>query len=406
MSVPTSTRCTFTASPTPSSSSIARPMPSMASIRPQFASNFQMAPEHRSCVRTAVASPDRAFAGYISSEDETFTLPNGMVDYYSLLGVDDAATPMEIKSAWKSLAKVCHPDISGDGGHNMCILLNEAYTVLYDPDQRREYNQALDEALADESDGYTGEPLSKWCANTKMGKNADAAENRAVFVDELTCIGCKQCVWCAPATFRIEDTYGRSRVFAQWVDTEDDMQAAMDACPVSCIHWVEREDLPALEFVSTFKVPRVNVGVMMAGQGGAVTDVWDATARYLKDREEKRKARERAAKYSKAQAAARANAAADLMRQQQGWFSTIADKLGINEAAAKMYASMDEAVYGSSMSSDDDSSEYAGYQRVGRRTRAKRPDGESYGARGANGGRVPDDRALVPASGSRRVWER
>ncbi len=27
----------------------------------------------------------------------------------------------------------------------------------------------------------------------------------------------------------------------------------MDACPVSCIHWVSREDLPALEFVVRYK---------------------------------------------------------------------------------------------------------------------------------------------------------
>lgn len=355
----------------------------------------------RARVRARVASVDPVAAGYLSDSD-TYVLSNGMVDYYSLLGVDDTATPAEIKSAWKSLAKVCHPDVSGDGGHNMCILLNEAYTVLYDAEQRREYNRALDEALADEGDGFTGEPLSKWCANTKMGKNADAAESRAVFVDELTCIGCKQCVWCAPATFRIEDTYGRSRVFAQWLDTEDDLQAAMDACPVSCIHWVEKADLAALEFVSAFKVPRVNVGVMMAGQGGGVVDVWDATGRYLKEREERRKKAERAAKYSAAQTATRAAAAADLMRQQQGWFSTIADKLGINGAAARMYASMDEAVYGSS--SEDD--EFAGYQRVGRRKRAMRPDAGTYGARGANGGRVPADRALVPAAVGRRVWER
>lgn len=30
--------------------------------------------------------------------------------------------------------------------------------------------------------GYTGEPLSRWCANTKMGKNSDPNEDRAVFV--------------------------------------------------------------------------------------------------------------------------------------------------------------------------------------------------------------------------------
>lgn len=335
----------------------------------------------------------------LSSED--FVLSNGMVDYYEVLGVDDTATEVEIKSAWRSLAKVCHPDISGDEiGHNLCILLNEAYEVLSDPEQRREYNRALDEALADEQDGYTGQPLSKWVANTKMGKNTDADESRAVFVDELTCIGCKQCVWCAPATFRIEEDHGRSRVFAQWLDTEDNIQSAMDACPVSCIHWVEKEDLPALEFVTQFKVPKVNVGVMMAGQGGSLVDVWDATARFLREREEKRKARERAAKYSKAQAEARAAAAAELMRQQQGWFQSIADKLGINEAAARMYASMDEAVTGGP------EDEYSGYQRVGRRQRTRRPDSGSYGARGDNGGRVPADRALVPAAVARRRWER
>jgi NAD-dependent dihydropyrimidine dehydrogenase PreA subunit len=38
--------------------------------------------------------------------------------------------------------------------------------------------------------------------NPAMAKNEDPAETRAVFVDENTCIGCKQCVWHAPACFR------------------------------------------------------------------------------------------------------------------------------------------------------------------------------------------------------------
>eukprot|EP00967_Tisochrysis_lutea_P095507 scaffold139300_cov21-Tisochrysis_lutea.AAC.1 len=49
----------------------------------------------------------------------------------------------------------------------------------------------------------------------KRAKNEDPYENRAVFVDEFTCIGCKQCIWQAPATFRIEPEHGRSRVYAQ-----------------------------------------------------------------------------------------------------------------------------------------------------------------------------------------------
>ena len=51
-----------------------------------------------------------------------------------------------------------------------------------DPEQRQLYNADLDRALADEDDGYTGEPLSRWMANTRMGKNSDVEESRAAFV--------------------------------------------------------------------------------------------------------------------------------------------------------------------------------------------------------------------------------
>ncbi len=47
--------------------------------------------------------------------------------------------------------------------------------------------------------------------------------------DEFTCIGCKQCVWAASATFRIEPEHGRSRVYAQWLDDEDKIQSAIGA---------------------------------------------------------------------------------------------------------------------------------------------------------------------------------
>ncbi len=52
-----------------------------------------------------------------------------------------------------------------------------------------------------------------------------------MFVDEVSCIGCKQCVWCASATFRMEPEYGRSRVFAQWVDSEPKIQVRPPGLP-------------------------------------------------------------------------------------------------------------------------------------------------------------------------------
>ncbi len=70
---------------------------------------------------------------------------------------------------------------------------------------------------------------------------------KAVFVDEVTCIGCKHCAHVAHNTFYIEPDYGRSRVIRQDGDTEDLVQEAIDTCPVDCIHWVNFKELTQLE---------------------------------------------------------------------------------------------------------------------------------------------------------------
>ena len=54
-------------------------------------------------------------------------------------------------------------------------------------------------------------------------------------------------MWAAPATFRMDDDYGRSRVFAQWLNTEEEIDCAIASCSVDCIHWVQKEQLPYLE---------------------------------------------------------------------------------------------------------------------------------------------------------------
>ena len=74
--------------------------------------------------------------------------------------VDDDAPPQVIKTAYRDLTRVCHPDLTGGKGHNICILLNEAYTVLMDNKGRQKYNALLEVALKDAEDDYTGEPRS------------------------------------------------------------------------------------------------------------------------------------------------------------------------------------------------------------------------------------------------------
>ena len=70
---------------------------------------------------------------------------------------------------------------------------------------------------------------------------------KGVYVDEITCIGCKHCAHVARNTFYIEPDYGRSRVVRQDGDPEDLIQEAIDTCPVDCIHWLKYDELKRME---------------------------------------------------------------------------------------------------------------------------------------------------------------
>jgi len=88
---------------------------------------------------------------------------------------------------------------------------------------------------------------------------------KAVWVDESKCIGCKYCVHVASNTFIVDEFHGRSRAIRQDGDSSDVIQEAIDTCPVDCIHWVKFEELDDLEnsldrdmFQTFGKPPRMN----------------------------------------------------------------------------------------------------------------------------------------------------
>ena len=74
-----------------------------------------------------------------------------------------------------------------------------------------------------------------------------ALRQKAVWVDEAACIGCRYCANVASHTFVVEPTWGRSRAVRQDGDSTERIQEAIDTCPVDCIHWVPYEQLPELE---------------------------------------------------------------------------------------------------------------------------------------------------------------
>src|SRR2546423_6324172 len=62
-----------------------------------------------------------------------------MVDYYQILGVKHTASSKEIKAAYKRLARLHHPDLSG-GSAEAFVQLPHARDILSDPKRRAEYD--------------------------------------------------------------------------------------------------------------------------------------------------------------------------------------------------------------------------------------------------------------------------
>ena len=63
-------------------------------------------------------------------------------DYYEILGVKKGASEVEIKSAYRQLARKHHPDIDKSAGADVRFKeIGEAYQVLSDPGKKQSYDQ-------------------------------------------------------------------------------------------------------------------------------------------------------------------------------------------------------------------------------------------------------------------------
>ncbi len=80
-------------------------------------------------------------------------------DYYRILGLSRAASPDDIKKAFRRLARQYHPDLhSGAAKSEMerkFKELNEAYEVLSDPEKRKQYDQRSSSTAWSRSETHT-----------------------------------------------------------------------------------------------------------------------------------------------------------------------------------------------------------------------------------------------------------
>ncbi|GMH13538.1 hypothetical protein Nepgr_015379 [Nepenthes gracilis] len=66
---------------------------------------------------------------------------------YEVLGIQATATCHEIKTAYRKLARICHPDVVAmnqkDNSAVEFMKIHAAYTILSDPDKRANYDRGL-----------------------------------------------------------------------------------------------------------------------------------------------------------------------------------------------------------------------------------------------------------------------
>ena len=83
-------------------------------------------------------------------------------DYYEVLGLNKGADEASIKKAYRGLAKKYHPDMNPGNAEaeQKFKEVNEAYSVLSDPDKKAKYDQfghaAFDQSAGGGYGGYGG----------------------------------------------------------------------------------------------------------------------------------------------------------------------------------------------------------------------------------------------------------
>jgi molecular chaperone DnaJ len=193
--------------------------------------------------------------------------------YYAILGVSERATQLEIKKAYRRLARKYHPDRNGGGtahGEDMIKRINAAYEVLSDHHKRAQYDEGNVEhraepeqapehfhARSDHHHHHNQEQEQTRAERLRGRKEAAAATDHYagptqietpksrfhIIVEPSLCMAFGSCETLAPKVFVVEKNKRvnpKARVQSEVGADYETIHAAAQMCPTKAIKIIDR----------------------------------------------------------------------------------------------------------------------------------------------------------------------
>ncbi|KAK1419734.1 hypothetical protein QVD17_29025 [Tagetes erecta] len=115
-----------------------------------ISSNFTLNQHKQSSTSQISSKSPPISATFATSERTKSSYPtrptrnNTVSSLYEVLGIQTGADTVEIKAAYRKLARVLHPDVGNlDSSADEFIKLHSAYVTLSDPGKRADYDRSL-----------------------------------------------------------------------------------------------------------------------------------------------------------------------------------------------------------------------------------------------------------------------
>ncbi len=192
-------------------------------------------------------------------------------DYYKTLGVAREAKAEEIKKAFRRLARKFHPDVSKEPDADVRMKeINEAYTVLSDPEKRAAYDQLGQSYQANQD----FRPPPNWDAGFEFSGRGFSGTDSADFSDFFSTLFGSQTGRSAHggARFRGRGEDHHAKIL---LDLEDTYHGASRNIALSSPQLDDQGRLRLREHTLSVRIPKgVHEGqvIRLAGQGSPGTD--------------------------------------------------------------------------------------------------------------------------------------